>query len=113
MKNYHSSYLKNWLKFLKGIYVTCTYSDVLFTFLQIALAYLKVGLIFGHNIFGDGFVLAVDDVHVKFSLVPLEKRAQFLRLNDAAFKRLEEEAADIRVPSVTTLSYICIGVMEE
>lgn len=41
------------------------------------LSYFEIGVdIFGNDVFGFGFVLTIDDVHVQFALGTFEQRAQ-------------------------------------
>ena len=58
------------------------------------LTYFKVRVdVFGNNVFGFGFVLTVDDVHVQLALVTFEQRTQFGHIFATFFDGLQEHTA--------------------
>ena len=55
------------------------------------MTYFKVRVdVFGNNVFGFGFILTVDDVHVQLALVTFEQWTQFGHIFATFFDGLQE-----------------------
>lgn len=65
----------------------------MWTVIVLTTTHFKVGVdVLGDNVLGFGFVLTVDDVHVKFAFGTLEQRTQITDILAAFFNGLQEHA---------------------